>query len=203
MRREQIQSGFLLVGNQLWLDFINTEIVAEGHRSSLIRDADDLKAWLWEAGATDASVIETVTDSWNALEKETFLRQALALRTELRAMAERITAGQAVSDQTIVTINFWLERRRGTPVLRRAEDGYTLTMRYEASADGLLAPIAASAAELLAQGDLQLVRKCENPQCILYFYDTSKNHARRWCRMEACGNRQKVAAHYRRSRQKR
>ncbi|MCI0410524.1 MAG: CGNR zinc finger domain-containing protein, partial [Acidobacteria bacterium] len=54
--------------------------------------------------------------------------------------------------------------------------------------------------DLLSEGDLTLVRKCENPACILYFHDTTKNHARRWCSMRACGNRAKVAAHYRRRR---
>jgi predicted RNA-binding Zn ribbon-like protein len=37
---------------------------------------------------------------------------------------------------------------------------------------------------------------------VLFFYDTTKNHARRWCSMAFCGNRHKVAAHYRRLRGK-
>jgi len=44
------------------------------------------------------------------------------------------------------------------------------------------------------------VKACQNPQCVLLFYDTTKNHARRWCSMAACGNRAKVAAHYQRAR---
>ena len=36
------------------------------------------------------------------------------------------------------------------------------------------------------------VRKCANPECVLWFLDTSKNGSRRWCSMEACGNRAKV-----------
>jgi predicted RNA-binding Zn ribbon-like protein len=65
----------------------------------------------------------------------------------------------------------------------------------------LLVPIAESAAGLLTADDLTLVRKCQNPQCILYFYDTTRNHARRWCSIAVCGNRAKVATHYRRRRQ--
>src|SRR2546422_11122302 len=67
----------------------------------------------------------------------------------------------------------------------------------------LLVPVAESASELLCHGDLALVLKCENPRCILYFYDTTKNHARRWCSMTVCGNRMKVPAHYRRRRRTR
>lgn len=58
--------------------------------------------------------------------------------------------------------------------------------------------LAEAAARLLTEKDLTLVRRCENPACVLHFYDTSRNHRRRWCSMDICGNRMKVAAHYRR-----
>jgi predicted RNA-binding Zn ribbon-like protein len=32
-----------------------------------------------------------------------------------------------------------------------------------------------------------------------YFYDVSKNQTRRWCSMDVCGNRAKVAAYYHRA----
>src|SRR3954447_26744753 len=57
----------------------------------------------------------------------------------------------------------------------------------------LFGPIARAAAELLVDTDLSRVRQCEN--CILHFYDTSKNASRRWCSMHLCGNRVKVAAY--------
>ncbi len=62
----------------------------------------------------------------------------------------------------------------------------------------LLWPVAESACDLLCYADLTLVKKCENPICVLFFYDTTKNHSRRWCSMSVCGNRMKVAAHYQR-----
>jgi predicted RNA-binding Zn ribbon-like protein len=61
----------------------------------------------------------------------------------------------------------------------------------------VLFPIARSAADWLVAADWALLKKCANPSCILWFYDTSKNHSRRWCSMEGCGNRHKVTAHYR------
>ena len=67
----------------------------------------------------------------------------------------------------------------------------------------LLWPVAESASDLLCYADLTLVKKCENPACVLFFYDTTKNHSRRWCSMSGCGNRMKVAAHYQRLREMR
>lgn len=40
------------------------------------------------------------------------------------------------------------------------------------------------------------IRACSNPECILHFYDVSKNGTRRWCSMAGCGNRAKAQRHY-------
>ncbi|MFI5801251.1 CGNR zinc finger domain-containing protein [Streptomyces sp. NPDC051561] len=40
------------------------------------------------------------------------------------------------------------------------------------------------------------IRPCANPQCVLHFYDVSKNGTRRWCSMSGCGNRAKASRHY-------
>jgi predicted RNA-binding Zn ribbon-like protein len=59
--------------------------------------------------------------------------------------------------------------------------------------EDLLAPLAHSAATLFANVDRSRVRKCD--QCVLHFHDTSKKGTRRWCSMQLCGNRLKVAAY--------
>jgi predicted RNA-binding Zn ribbon-like protein len=53
---------------------------------------------------------------------------------------------------------------------------------------------------LLATGDFSLVRRCENAACVLWFYDRTRSHHRRWCSMARCGNRHKVAAFRKRRR---
>jgi predicted RNA-binding Zn ribbon-like protein len=200
MQTEARESPFLFVGNLLWLDFINTEIITNGQRVDLIHSYADLKAWLLEAQAVDATAMELLEAAWSEEEKARITVEARELRAILRSMAEQISTGQAVSHQVIEALNGWLAQRKGYHMLSRTEDGYELTTCYEEGAGGCLAPIAESAAGGLAYADLKLVRKCEDPQCILYFYDTSKSHTRRWCSMDLCGNRSKVAAHYQRSR---
>jgi predicted RNA-binding Zn ribbon-like protein len=46
---------------------------------------------------------------------------------------------------------------------------------------------------LFANIDRRRVRKCD--QCVLHFHDTSKKGTRRWCSMQLCGNRLKVASY--------
>lgn len=36
------------------------------------------------------------------------------------------------------------------------------------------------------------IRKCANPECVLWYLDTTRNGSRRWHSMETCGNRAKA-----------
>jgi predicted RNA-binding Zn ribbon-like protein len=64
--------------------------------------------------------------------------------------------------------------------------------------DSLLWHVAASAAELLTSDLLERVGECQGIDCGWLFIDTSKNHSRRWCDMDSCGNRAKARRHYKR-----
>jgi predicted RNA-binding Zn ribbon-like protein len=65
-----------------------------------------------------------------------------------------------------------------------------------------LGPVAYSLSETLIQGDPARIRTCAHPDCVLRFYDDSKNGSRRWCSMSHCGNRAKAAAFQERRRSK-
>ena len=69
----------------------------------------------------------------------------------------------------------------------------TVHFHEEDLPEGVLAPLAEAAADLLANADFDLVRHCEGVDCVLWFYDRTKAHRRRWCSMQVCGNRNKVA----------
>ena len=56
----------------------------------------------------------------------------------------------------------------------------------------MLWPVARSAADLLTSDDLGRVRECAGERCNWLFIDRSKNHSRRWCDMQDCGNVAKV-----------
>jgi predicted RNA-binding Zn ribbon-like protein len=58
-----------------------------------------------------------------------------------------------------------------------------------------LARIALSALRLLQSEDLSRLSECR--RCSWLFLDRSKNRGRLWCRADACGNRVRVARHYR------
>ena len=67
--------------------------------------------------------------------------------------------------------------------------------------EAILYRIVKSAADLLVSAELQRLRECADPECGWLFLDFSRNHSRRWCSMESCGNRAKARRFYRRRQQ--
>jgi predicted RNA-binding Zn ribbon-like protein len=50
---------------------------------------------------------------------------------------------------------------------------------------------------LVTSKEIKRVGECADDRgCGYLFIDTSRNHSRRWCSMEACGNRAKAQRHY-------
>ena len=68
------------------------------------------------------------------------------------------------------------------------------------SLDGVLWPIARSAAELLTGPRLDRVKQCPGLHCGWLFFDRTRNGRRRWCEMEVCGSRAKMRRYHQRRR---
>jgi predicted RNA-binding Zn ribbon-like protein len=68
----------------------------------------------------------------------------------------------------------------------------------EGEADWRVAWLAARDLVRLLDDHGPRVRNCGNPECILWFLDTTRSATRRWCSMAACGNRLKARRHYER-----
>ena len=203
MERNRSGQPFLFVGNHLCLDFINTQMIVQGQRTDLLKEWTDLIAWLVRAKLLSAGEGKETVARLDPAEGELLLHEAKMFRTVLREMAERIVAGKPISRSTVEVINGLLSQRPGYPQLIRTNGRFERRFHSETSgAAQLLVPLAEAASELLCAGDPSLVKKCRNDAGILYFYDTTKNHARQWCSMGLCGNRMKVAAHYNRQRAK-
>jgi predicted RNA-binding Zn ribbon-like protein len=194
---------FLWVGNSACLDFVNTQVVRNGALVDLLGGFDDLVTWLVEAGIVKSRQAKEILDAFqgSAEATKTFAR-ALEFRATLRRMVERMADGKGVPMAAVEQINELLGGQVGRSEMKRVRGGFEKHFRADFREPAhLLWPLAESACDLLVYRDPSLVRKCENGACVLFFYDTSKNHSRRWCSMSACGNRMKVAAYYRRMRE--
>lgn len=197
-----MQPSFVWLGHHPCLDFINTELMGAGGRKDLLQAFPDLVYWLTSAKLVDAEAGATLRKKWHGSSAASrALHLGRELRSMLREMAERIAAGRGVPQTALRAINSSLGADRGHRKLVRRHGRFVERFHRDYSkAETLLVPVAEAASHLLCECDLSRIRKCENPSCILFFYDQSKNGSRRWCSMEFCGNRHKAAAFYHRHR---
>ena len=194
------QSRFHIVANQLALDLANTEAIVGGARVDLIEDFELLVGWLTTAQVLRPQQTSAVLKRFaDPNVRRQAVREAKRLRQAMHLLIEAAVSQTRVPDSVLDDINHVLRGRHGYRQVIRTGDGFALVEESNLSTQlELLGPVAESAGDLLAHGNLAFIRKCENPECILHLYDTTKNHSRRWCSMSACGNRNKVQAYRKR-----
>jgi predicted RNA-binding Zn ribbon-like protein len=199
------QRDFLFVGNHPCLDFINTELVMNSTPTDLLETFEDLVDWLVNSQTLSKKDAEARSGELLQDQKPQILAQAKTFRTTLRRMVESIVNENRVPESAITAINQLMRPCSGYRELARTRSNAfkEVFIASADSKDAFLASLAIFASDLLRMADLTLIKKCKNPACVLYFYDTTKNHARNWCSMQLCGNREKVAAYFRRKRQNR
>jgi predicted RNA-binding Zn ribbon-like protein len=155
----------------LALDYANTLSASRG------RTSDHLDAWLAGRAVESAPQFRELRDSIRTLiaaaaEREPFPEPALATLNAASAGAPR-----------------WLELTGDGDVV-----AHTLA---DDETDRLLADVARSAVELLADDQQTDLRACQAPGCVQFFVRT--HHRQEFCGA-ACGNRARAARHYQRRR---
>ena len=190
--------GFLFVGNQLALDFLNTKLILADGPQELLTDVASLERWLVAAGVLESAH----RPAWrNSAKGQQFLKRLLVFRERLRAEIIRQSNGSTITEGFLGELNRLLVKHPCRMAVHRGGKDLSLGLTFEPRVpEDVWAPIAAAAADLLSGVPKDRVRKCESATCIVHFYDTSKKGARRWCSMNLCGNKVKVAAYRRRSR---
>lgn len=188
------KDGFLFVANDPALDFVNTLPVINGEVVDLLEDYAALARWFRAAELVSAAVTARLLAAQaNQAEQRKTLMDMLLFRETLRADVFALESGQAVRPGTIEALNELLARHPSFRRVVTAEGALALEEWFapEFPRD-LFGPLALAAAKFFAKADPARLRKCEH--CALHFLDTSKNGTRRWCSMQMCGNRAKVAA---------
>jgi predicted RNA-binding Zn ribbon-like protein len=195
------KQNFTFLADHLSLDFVGTEFRRSGDHQDRLETFDDLRDWLKQAGLLGSPDAVALVKRSSANTSERVLSAARELRKSIRAAAEAIIDGKPVPPGSIRAVNSLLLKRNGHfQIERRSARLERRFVSEMADALALLAPLAESAADLLCDANPVLIRKCADESCDLLFYDSTKNHRRRWCSMSACGNRAKVAAHRARQR---
>ena len=187
----EIQSGAPMLGDHLAMDLLNTEARDDGKAIEFWNSDEDVLQWLARYDIVPAS-------EGKAFAPAELLTQAKALRTLARKL---ITELKEEKTPDINELNQYLHAFHSVPHLKIDAEGKLALNRISRGEmiGSLFGPVAEAVAQLLVEGNFALVKQCEHPDCILWFYDRTKAHKRRWCSMALCGNRHKAAQFRKRS----
>lgn len=187
----------LFARGRLCLDFVNTSFQVVDVKNDLLGTSEELRQWLRQAEGVLGTSFFIDDAVWKAGYGELALARALELRNALRELVvsviEKVPPPVAAAD----VVNALLRENPTYAQISVGGDGFQDTVTVCRPEDKWLVAIAQDAVDLLCSGDLSLIRQCDCPTCIRVFYDTTKNHKRRWC-VEKCGSKPKAAAYYRR-----
>ena len=173
------------VGDHLAINFLNTLRMHEGVLADTLQSDENVVEWLRRMNVPLPLLQKP-------LEPGPLLRTARNLRTLALRAVEQKKASERVR---LNELNAFLANATSQLQLKNRRDGLDLERVYLArSAEQYLAPVTEAIADLLANGDFDLVRRCEGEECVLWFYDRTKGHRRRWCTERGCGTRARVAA---------
>ncbi|MFE6104928.1 CGNR zinc finger domain-containing protein [Streptomyces laurentii] len=174
-----------LTTEPLPLDLVNTVWIDEGVRHDLLQYPGGVSIWLAAAGFAG-----TVPDTPETRDALLVTRAAIG-----RLLDEH--GGHDDHEQAANGLNETLRHGRIQRLL--GPEGPESVIDTDSPA-WLAAWSAAEAYLRLLEEHPDRIRKCANPECVLHFYDVSKNGGRRWCSMAGCGNRAKTQRHYTRHR---
>lgn len=193
MKVTPISSKFYWLANDLALDFVNTQVLHDGPVEELLKTEEDFHKWLTDAGLLGEIAIRT------KLGKRGLAAGLIAARKYRDNIRKDLRATGFVSPLSpalVSATNRLLAIPTSVTILQPTKRGHgKLTHEWNFnSSEDLLRPIAASLAELVANGEMRRIRRCKNPDCILYFYDVSRSNTRAWCSLDICGNKLRAAA---------
>ena len=167
---------FLLLGDALWLEFVNT-VAPSTRGADALPDAGAYLRW------TKAVRVESPADAAG-------FQEAMRFRAQLLNLAQAMDAGRNPPPSAIEAVNIRLVRLEGRQQLVRIGGAWRLRFAPNRAPSALEA-VALSAAQTLAS-PLERVRCCANPECGLFFMDESSCQGRRWCSRSRCGQRGRI-----------
>jgi predicted RNA-binding Zn ribbon-like protein len=189
----------------LCLDFANT---AEWHASDQpterLNDYPNLVSWARNKGIlSDDEVQHLVRNAEiHPAQASAALNQAITLRETIYRIFSAVAAGRSPEEADLAALNATLAQGMAHLRIVQTPAGFVWDWDGDENAlDRMLWPVVRSAVDLLTSKRLERVGECADDRgCGWLFLDVSRNHSRRWCSMEACGNRAKFRRHYQRQR---
>jgi len=194
---KQNKAEFVFLSGRLSLDFANTLIRDREETHDLLPDGAAVLNWALQAGLISPAQHDRWLEPLAANTLTALHQQAVQLRQVLAKILQGATEiNQAGITQQLPALNRFLATGGLRRQIHPQGENFALDWQIETeNPNGILTHIALDIAELIGEQNWRRIKKCQNSQCILHFFDSSKNGSRRWCSMALCGNREKVTRH--------
>ena len=138
-----------------------------------------LAAWLVARGLMQPGQPATEAD----------LKHATAVREAIRGVIGA-NSGVTVYPVDIATLNEAVAASRLR--VRFGSDGRARLEPEAGGVEGALGRLVAGLFAAMGEEDWARLKLCDSRTCRWVFYDQSRNHSSRWCKMTSCGNREKA-----------
>jgi len=182
-----------LTGEPVALDLVNTRPLSDAGPVDLIGSLDGLRAWLkLQEGRLIGFSIQDV----QSLDVGD-LKRIWKVRDYIASLIDRVRHNREPLPDDLEAINAIV---RKAPLVRQlVTNGETIAAvdeRIGSPGARLAACLADAAINLIADPSCRRIRRCAAHNCVMLFMPTHPQ--RRWCSATRCGNRERVARHYRR-----
>jgi predicted RNA-binding Zn ribbon-like protein len=119
-------------------------------------------------------------------------RKLTQLRVLLRRTAQKLAAGGSLGTRELSTLNQALNVPAWQKLVQDQNGFRAETVPVRSDWDWVIARIAASLGEMLANREVERIKVCANSDCRWIFHDPTKARTKRWCNDRTCGNRARV-----------
>jgi predicted RNA-binding Zn ribbon-like protein len=161
----------------LILEFVNTVGLEAGREE--LTGPNALRYWLVGRGLMAPAQPAEEAD----------VRHAKAVREAIRGVIGA-NSGSPIYPVDIATLNGAATASRLTA--RFGSDGNARLESEAGGVEGALGRIVAAVFAAMSEPAWRRLKLCDSHSCRRVFYDSSRNHSSRWCKMASCGNRQKA-----------
>jgi len=110
------------------------------------------------------------------------------LRVLLRRAAQKLAAGASLDPREISKVNQALKVPVRQKLVQDQNGIRAETVPVRSDWTWVIARIAASLGEMLADREVERIKVCANSDCRWVFYDPTKARSKRWCNGRTCGS---------------
>jgi predicted RNA-binding Zn ribbon-like protein len=181
------------------LDFANTLAYRGSAPIESLHNFADLLKWCADTRVTPPTLVQQLRGWPDKHPKRVadILSDAIEFREMIYRIFRAVASSADPDELDLDVLNRALREAPSRTTIQHGATGFGWQVEEsKTSATSLLTPVLWSAGDLLVGPQLTKLRECSNAKCLWLFLDDSKNGTRRWCSMQACGNRAKAHRHY-------